>query len=745
MASSELSILLTARGNLQSELQGARDRVKDLSKQIKEINAAGGTVGEELAGEFRDATRAVTKLGSELDQVNRKVKRTANESTGAAAKMGKAWQKAASIFQNDLVAGVSAASLALAGRQAINAYATAEKMQNELNLAYSKFPALANASRDSFDALNLALMSTTGADDDLLASAEAVLARFQLTGTEIQQLIPLVNDYAIATGTDLVSSSETIGKALMGNARALKALGIDFKSTGDTGTDLAQIMQLLENKVGGAGDAFGKTTAGQLTIAQKNFENLQEEIGAALVPALEALVSIAKPMSQAFSGLSDPVKQVAVGVTGLGAAALIATPRIAALNTALASRGGIMAFASKGKSAAAGMAAVAAAYIALDAVRGDAAYNWTPWEGTFEGMAGLNNAMAGLTKGTLDTELGFLAGVGDSMGIVQKQSSSASDAVKRFDAQLATLVADDRQADARKLFDELVQGAQSWGGSVDDVKKLLPGYSSAMDAVKRSTKGAAGALNELEQQLSPLNRAMNRFGHALEVRSALRTWRTALKESIAKPSQETAAAAAEAFLNTVATYKDGGKAQARFVSENYDDILRTINASGIEGAARANLIGPLDDAKRAADDVLTALQRIEDMRPISITFSSSGLPSYAMPGWVNPVRKAVGGLVSGPGTATSDSIPALLSNGEYVIRAAAARRLGLGTLNQLNKADRIPNPGALATQADREALAVAQPLIGQIVVHNPAQDVDVERAVSRSLARAERIRKERQG
>lgn len=45
---------------------------------------------------------------------------------------------------------------------------------------------------------------------------------------------------------------------------------------------------------------------------------------------------------------------------------------------------------------------------------------------------------------------------------------------------------------------------------------------------------------------------------------------------------------------------------------------------------------------------------------------------------------ASGGIVSGPGTATSDSIPALLSNGEYVLNAAAVRRLGVARLNGLN-------------------------------------------------------------
>ena len=46
---------------------------------------------------------------------------------------------------------------------------------------------------------------------------------------------------------------------------------------------------------------------------------------------------------------------------------------------------------------------------------------------------------------------------------------------------------------------------------------------------------------------------------------------------------------------------------------------------------------------------------------------------------------ATGGYVSGPGTSTSDSIRANLSNGEYVMRAAAVQKYGVGFFDQLNQ------------------------------------------------------------
>ena len=60
---------------------------------------------------------------------------------------------------------------------------------------------------------------------------------------------------------------------------------------------------------------------------------------------------------------------------------------------------------------------------------------------------------------------------------------------------------------------------------------------------------------------------------------------------------------------------------------------------------------------------------------------------------IKPVKAAMGGMVkyykpggqvSGPGTGTSDSIPAMLSNGEYVINADSVKKYGVQTFNAFN-------------------------------------------------------------
>lgn len=64
--------------------------------------------------------------------------------------------------------------------------------------------------------------------------------------------------------------------------------------------------------------------------------------------------------------------------------------------------------------------------------------------------------------------------------------------------------------------------------------------------------------------------------------------------------------------------------------------------------------------------------------------TSIGMGSITASDFIGADHKASGGPVFGAGSGTSDSIPAMLSNGEYVINAKAVRRIGLPLLNALN-------------------------------------------------------------
>lgn len=69
--------------------------------------------------------------------------------------------------------------------------------------------------------------------------------------------------------------------------------------------------------------------------------------------------------------------------------------------------------------------------------------------------------------------------------------------------------------------------------------------------------------------------------------------------------------------------------------------------------------------------------------------ASLALETMSAVGGIGIFGFASGGYISGPGTSTSDSIPAMLSNGEYVINADAVSRVGAPLLDAINQGSSI--------------------------------------------------------
>ena len=192
------------------------------------------------------------------------------------------------------IAGGALAGAALVkfGKDSVKAFSESEVAQSNLELAYRKFPKAANVSIDALRDYNAELAKKVTFDDDALASGQAVLAQFDLTGSQIMSVTPLLTDLATKTGKDLPEAATLLGKAANGNTKALKALGINYKATGDKTKDFNAVTALLEQKVGGAAAAMGETAAGKAQILGNQFGELQEAAGAKLVPALTKVAEV---------------------------------------------------------------------------------------------------------------------------------------------------------------------------------------------------------------------------------------------------------------------------------------------------------------------------------------------------------------------------------------------------------------------------------------------------------------------
>jgi len=200
------------------------------------------------------------------------------------------------------------------GKKSVEAFMDAQDSQAKFEASLAK-NGLKDYTKD-IDELAGALALKTKFDDDATKSGAAVLANFGLTADQLKRTLPLVQDYAAFTGKDMPTASKLLGKAFLGNTKALKDLGIAYKPTGDKAKDMAAIMDLVNEKVGGFAEKQGKTAAGTADILKNQFGELQEKVGGALIPVLLDLAPLGLKLVEWLSGAADAVKIFIVAFSG---------------------------------------------------------------------------------------------------------------------------------------------------------------------------------------------------------------------------------------------------------------------------------------------------------------------------------------------------------------------------------------------------------------------------------------------
>jgi len=281
----------------------------------------------------------------------------------------------------------------------------------------------------------------------------------------------------------------------------------------------------------------------------------------------------------------------------------------------------------------------------------------------------------------------------------------------------------------KELADELARVrdrlAEIRGGAGGEVTRarLEREYQPLIDKLQRlgDSPGAAdvGRLINVEADLAELAKLERQYGVVTE-RMAIRESElqvhkdagmlseTQLRRGVLELHQQTAAevetlipkmqalaasTGSEEAINRVARLK----VEVAGLKTQTDDVATRINGD-VENAF-ATMFEQIGSGAKSAKEafadfarsVLAAINRIAAQKIAEELFGSmksgsggAGGLGGLIAGFFKAVGFARGGYVSGPGTATSDSIPARLSAGEYVLRAEAVRRVGVEFLHALN-------------------------------------------------------------
>jgi lambda family phage tail tape measure protein len=292
--------------------------------------------------------------------------------------------------------------------------------------------------------------------------------------------------------------------------------------------------------------------------------------------------------------------------------------------------------------------------------------------------------------------------------------------VEVANAQAAAKAEKELADELARVRDRLAEIRGGTGGNVTRAR-LEREYQPLIEKLNRmgDTTGAAdvGRLINVEADLAELARLERQYGVVTE-RMAIRErelqvqkdagmlTESQMRRGVLELHQQTAAevdglipkmqelaesTGSEEAINRVARLK----VEVAGLKTEADDVATRINGD-VENAF-ATMFEQIGSGAKSAKDafadfarsVISAINRIAAQKIAEELFGGmskggGGGLGGLISGLFQWAGFASGGYVTGPGTTTSDSIPARLSAGEYVLRAEAVRRVGVEFLHALN-------------------------------------------------------------
>lgn len=319
----------------------------------------------------------------------------------------------------------------------------------------------------------------------------------------------------------------------------------------------------------------------------------------------------------------------------------------------------------------------------------------------------------------------------------EAQQLRASTAVAQLETERQLLAANgnlDPVVKARQLAEltERLKGAQEEVIKLKRIEVALAGNPLAKAQAEAELAAEEAKLKEMDKGTPPPPRTIESLRESYVQNTSDRTSRTALTVS------EGPEAAALRQLNQ---FGSDGEIVARGVGQAFNgvfeglrgsiqgliegtmtwgDALRNIGSSILSGVisaisemfatwmAKRLLIFLFGEKLKAAESASTIAHEGATLPAKTAGAVASGISSYgfAIAGGLAAAALiasfagafADGGLIRGPGTGTSDSVFARVSNGEFVMREAAVRRFGVGFMEQVN-AGRMPELAATSPAA----------------------------------------------
>jgi hypothetical protein len=176
------------------------------------------------------------------------------------------------------------------GQNAVKAAAADQQSQVRLAKTLQNVTKATEAQTAAVESFITTQQFATGISDNQLRPALATLVRATGDVTKAQDLLKLGLDVSAGSGRDLTGITLALARAQGGQFTGLQRLGIVIPENIKKSKDFAKVQEYLNTLFGGQAAVAAGTYQGKLAILRERFGEVQESIGAVLLPALTKLV-----------------------------------------------------------------------------------------------------------------------------------------------------------------------------------------------------------------------------------------------------------------------------------------------------------------------------------------------------------------------------------------------------------------------------------------------------------------------
>jgi hypothetical protein len=237
--------------------------------------------------------------------------------------LGESFSKLGSIA---VAVGASIAA-AFAGKKILEAAIESDNAINKLNTSLSNSGRYSKEASLSFQAFADQLQKTAGIQDETVLSLVSLATVYTKTNEQTKQLTKAAIELSAATGKDLDSSIQALGKSLSGHSTELSRQLPIYKQFSESQLRAGAAIEFTLSRFGGSAEAQTKTFAGAVNLLKLNFDDLLESLGKVVTqnPAIRgAILETAKIFGEfgdKFKSLKDNtdlLQQIAHGFVVVG-------------------------------------------------------------------------------------------------------------------------------------------------------------------------------------------------------------------------------------------------------------------------------------------------------------------------------------------------------------------------------------------------------------------------------------------